>query len=77
VILLLISFFTSTDSFGLGDEGLYFDGASLGFGIRNVLMTGLQYFVVALPIVLLFALFQWQWLKNHPPKHDVAGILDV
>ncbi len=28
-------------------------------------------------MVILFAMFQWQWLKNHPAKFDVAGILDV
>lgn len=77
VVLLVIEFFTSSGTFGLGSEGLYFDASQLGLEIRAVLVDGLQFFLAALPVVLIFALFQWQWLKNHPAKHDVAGILDV
>jgi hypothetical protein len=29
------------------------------------------------PFVLLAAIFQWHWLKHHPAKFEVAGMLDV
>ena len=76
-VVLLVRFATTEGSFGLSGTGVYVDGSSLGSGIRGVLVVGLQLLVSALPAVLLFALFQWQWLKNHPANHDVAGILDV
>ncbi len=33
--------------------------------------------LVAAPLVVLAAIFQWHWLKHHPLDYDVAGMLDV
>ena len=49
--------------------------------VGSILLTGLAQaltgMLVAAPLVVLAAIFQWQWLKHHPLDFDVAGMLDV
>lgn len=45
--------------------------------ITGVLRFTGAYFILFAPVVILFAIVQWNWLKHHPAKFEVAGILDV
>jgi hypothetical protein len=51
--------------------------AALGQLLGGQAIDGARFFVLYAPVVTLFAIFQWNWLKHHPAKFEVAGILDV
>lgn len=45
--------------------------------LGQALSAGIFLVVFAVPLVVIFAIFQWNWLKHHPAEFEVAGILDV
>ncbi len=75
ILIVSIAEYVGRSGYFGGLEDVDMDGVfrriELGFQVA------LTDFLVAAPVVILFTIFQWQWLKNHPPKFEVAGILDV
>jgi hypothetical protein len=62
--------------FWLRADGISLDFVPVGRTILQSLTFSLLFFVDGVAIVVLGAIFQWNWLKRHPPAFGVAGLID-
>jgi hypothetical protein len=63
-------------AFWLRADGISLDFVPVGRTILQSLTYAVLFFLDAVAFVVLAAVFQWNWLKRHPPAFGVAGLID-
>jgi hypothetical protein len=56
--------------------GLDLDVKSVGLVVLSALILGASAFLEWVALVVVAGIFQWSWVTRHPPRFEVAGLID-
>lgn len=85
VVIFLVQFSTGLLGQVSDSQGLVFGWASAVFGsvvssfgsaLSNAVLSALGTAISMIPLTVLAGVLLWVWLREHPVKHPVAGLID-
>lgn len=77
-VLAITGAFSVTGTlFGNTFPGPVFDGGLAAGSLGRALSSAVLTFVGLLPLGVLAGVLLWVWRKDHPPKHPLAGMIDL